>query len=65
MKTFDDCPFPTAWTAEELTDAMPRRLSTLFASGIPVADAPGRRGGSARVRGLRPERGLPTLFRVH
>lgn len=64
MKTFQDCPFPAAWTVDELVGAVPRPLSSLFASGIPVEPHATRAGTFARNHCRPLDRGLPTLFRV-
>jgi len=64
MKTFHDCPFPAAWTADELAGAVPRPLSSLFAAGMPADAGTTRSAAFARVRRRPLDRGLPTLFRV-
>lgn len=58
-------PFPVTFTADELADAMPRRLSSLDCVGTAPTAASGLREPGALRRARRPlDRGLPTLFRV-
>jgi len=65
MHTRIDCPFPVAWTADELASAVPRRLSSIFEAGIPADMSPGTRMPAfARTRRRIADHGLPTLFRV-
>jgi hypothetical protein len=65
MHTRLDCPFPVAWTADELASAVPRRLSSAFEAGIPSDTSPGARMPAfARARRRTADHGLPTLFRV-
>ena len=64
MHTRNDCPFPVAWTADELANAVPRPLSSLFEAGFPPHDGAGRPPAFARARRRPLDRGLPTLFRV-
>ena len=64
MKTFHDCPFPAAWSADELIGAVPRPLSSLFANGIPADTGALRPTSLTRIRRRPFDRGLPTLFRV-
>ncbi|NYZ63558.1 hypothetical protein [Luteimonas deserti] len=59
-----DCPFPAAWTADELADSVSRPVSSLFVSGIPLAPDATRRSTGARLRTRPLDRGLPVLFRV-
>ena len=60
-----DCPFPVAWTADELASAVPRRLSSAFEVGIPTDVPTGpRMPAFARTRRRTVDHGLPTLFRV-
>ncbi|MDR6993193.1 hypothetical protein [Luteimonas sp. 3794] len=65
MHTRIDCPFPVAWTADELASAVPRRLSSAFEAGIPAEPSPGARMPAfARARRRTVTHGLPSLFRV-
>lgn len=65
MKTAVDCPFPVAWTSDELADAVPRRVSALFAAAItPPGMTAGPDGVPRRNTRRLLDRGLPTLFRV-
>ncbi|MCD9098159.1 hypothetical protein LU699_11315 [Luteimonas fraxinea] len=65
MHTRIDCPFPVAWTADELASAVPRRLSAAFEAGIPTDMSSGARMPVfARTRRHTVDRGLPNLFRV-
>jgi len=64
MHTYLDCPFPTAWTADELASAVPRRLSAAFEAGIPFDSSGARMPAFARARRRPVDHGLPTLFRV-
>ncbi|MCD9006776.1 hypothetical protein LDO31_11115 [Luteimonas sp. XNQY3] len=65
MHTYLDCPFPTAWTADELASAVPRRLSAAFAAGIPFDASSGACVPAfLRARRRPVDHGLPILFRV-
>ena len=65
MHTRIDCPFPVAWTADELASAVPRRLSFAFEAGIPTDIPTGARMPAfVRARPRTVDHGLPTLFRV-
>ncbi|VXB22715.1 conserved hypothetical protein [Luteimonas sp. 9C] len=65
MHTRIDCPFPVAWTADELAGAMPRRLSAHFEAGIPAGPPSAARMPTfARARRRTVDHGLPILFRV-
>ncbi|MDR7194742.1 hypothetical protein [Luteimonas terrae] len=65
MHTRLDCPFPVAWTADELASAVPRRLSSAFDAGIPSDTSPGTHMPAfARARRRTVDHGLPSLFRV-
>lgn len=65
MHTRIDCPFPVAWTADELASAVPRRLSSAFEAAIPTDMSSGARMPAfARARRRTVDHGLPTLFRV-
>ena len=65
MHTRIDCPFPIAWTADELASAVPRRLSYAFEAGIPTDMSSGTRiPAFARARRHTVDHALPTLFRV-
>lgn len=60
-----DCPFPVAWTADELASAVPLRLSAAFEAGIPSDIPPGARlPAFTRARRRTADHSLPTLFRV-
>ena len=65
MHTRIGCPFPVAWTADELASAVPRRLSSAFEAGIPPDISPyARMPTFARARRRTVDHGLPILFRV-
>ena len=64
MHASNDCPFPVAWTADELASAVPRRLSSAFEAGIPTDVSGARMPAFARTRRRTVDHGLPTLFRV-
>lgn len=65
MHTRIDCPFPVAFTADELASAVPRRLSAAFEAGIAPDISPSARVPAfARPRRRIVDHGLPTLFRV-
>lgn len=64
MHTRFDCPFPSAWTADELADAMPRPVSSLFVAGIPLEVSAAQPPAGVRLRRRPLDRSLPTLFRV-
>lgn len=65
MKTPFDCPFPVGWTADDLADAVPRRLSALFAPGIATArDLPHLPASTALAHRYPVRSNLPTLFQV-
>lgn len=65
MKTAFDVPFPAAWTADDLVDAVPRRLSSLFEDGHPAPPAAER--VVARLPHLRrycAGSALPAMFQI-
>lgn len=65
MKTPFDSPFPAPWTADELADAVPRRLSSLFDFDVATAaHAPHVPAAAALARRYAVRSGMPGLFQV-
>ncbi|MCD9029920.1 hypothetical protein LDO26_17150 [Luteimonas sp. BDR2-5] len=67
MKTDFDFPFPTAWTADDLTEAVPRPLWALL-DFEPPADAPPARRRATTTAEFAPRypvrSDLPPLFHI-
>jgi hypothetical protein len=65
MKTPLDSPFPTPWTADELADAVPRPLSSLFdvdfTTAVPAPHVP---AAVALARRYAVRSDMPGVFQV-